>query len=206
MRSRHRAIGASALILSVTTLAGCSSGGSPDNLAQTGLRPEEGMNREAPRRYPDGSTSGNSYTSGSYGRPYAEAPRRYVDPGQPTPRELAAYDSGHPNYGPPRTIETASVGAHTPSYDRDARWRQPASPIATGSTAPAQGRYDTQSSGRYEPSPGLAPNIVAVREGDTLYSLSRRYNVPVVDLAAANRLTSERIEIGQRLVIPTRYR
>ena len=44
------------------------------------------------------------------------------------------------------------------------------------------------------------------REGDTLYSLSRRFNVPVKDIAAANRLRNERIAIGQRLVIPTRYR
>jgi LysM repeat protein len=51
-----------------------------------------------------------------------------------------------------------------------------------------------------------AGHIVEVQEGETLSSLSRRHNVPVGDLVAANRLSSDRIAIGQRLVIPTRYR
>ena len=200
MRSRHRSIGARALILSALSvaLAGCSSGGSQDSFTRTSMRPDEGMSRDGPRRYPDGSTSGGYYPNGTYGRPYAEAPRRYVDPGQPTPREYAAYDSGHRSYGAPRNIETASVGASPRAYDPNARWQQPA-PITTGSTGQSPNGYAA-------PPNQYAPNIVEVREGDTLFSLSRRYNVPVGDLVAANRLPSERIAIGQRLVIPTRYR
>jgi len=198
MRSRLRLIGAPALILSAAALAGCSSGGSPDNLARSSLRPEEGVYGNAPRRYPDGSTAGGTYQSNAYRRSYSEAPRRYVDPGQPTPREMAAYDSGHQNYGAPRNIETASVGSGPRTYDAERRWRQPAYPITTGSTGP--------SATPHTPPAQHAPNIVEVREGDTLFALSRRYRVPVGDIVAANRLPSERIEIGQRLVIPTRYR
>jgi hypothetical protein len=191
MRPRHRATGVPALVLSplVALLAGCSSGGSDEVFATSSLRPREGMVRDEPRRYPDGSTSG-----GTYGRPYAEAPRRrYVDPGEPTPREMA-YDGG---YGSPRGIETASIGSGARTYGPDARWQQPASGITTGSVGPSGDREP------YRPNP---PHVVEVREGDTLYSLSRRFNVPVGDLMAANRLPSERIAIGQRLVIPTRYR
>ena len=201
MRPRHRAIGAQALILSSLSaiVAGCSSGGSGDTITTSSLRPNEGMTRDTSRRYPDGSTAGAYYPSRN-DRPYAEAPRRYVDPGQPTPREIAAYDSGHGRYGPPRNIETASLGPGARGYDPNARWQQPPSGITTGSTGPAPGGYRPYPPDRY------GPQVVEVREGDTLYSLSRRFNVPVNDLVAANRLPSDRIAIGQRLVIPTRYR
>jgi len=199
MRPRHRAIGVPALILSglsAVLLAGCSSGGAQDTLTTSSLRPDEGMRRDAPRRYPDGSTAG-----GTYARPYAEAPRRYVNPGEPTPREMAAYDSGHDRYGAPRNIQTASIGSDGRTYDPNARWQQPPSGITTGSTGPAPTGYY----GRPPQAPH-GPQIVEVREGDTLFSLSRRYDVPVGDIVAANRLSSDRIAIGQRLVIPTRYR
>jgi hypothetical protein len=199
MRPRHRATGVPALVLSSlsTILAGCSSGGSQDAFTTSSLRPREGMTRNEPRRYPDGSTSG-----GTYARPYAEAPRRYVDPGQPTPREMAAYDGGNGRYGaPPRNIETASIGPANRTYDPNARWQQPPSGITTGSTGPSTSGY-----GERQPYRPSAPHVVEVREGDTLYSLSRRFNVPMNEIAAANRLPSERIVLGQRLVIPTRYR
>ncbi|MCC7253378.1 LysM peptidoglycan-binding domain-containing protein [Hyphomicrobium sp.] len=200
MRSRHRPLGATALMLAGLSalIAGCSSGGSQDTLTTSSLRPNEGMRRDAPRRYPDGSTSGGGY----YGRPTAEAPRRYVDPGQPTPREMAAYDSGHGNYGVPRSIETASIGNTAHAYDPGARWQQPPSGITTGSTGPTPTGY-------YGKPRQQAPHnsqIVEVREGDTLYSLSRRHGVPVGDLVAVNQLPNDRIAIGQRLIIPTRYR
>jgi len=198
MRSCPRPIGVPALILFglSVALAGCSTG-SQDSMSTASLspRPDQGMYRGEHRRYPDGSTSGGYYPSnsdGTYGRPYADAPRRYVDPGQPTPREYASYDSGHGPYAT-GNIQTGSLGSgdrwQQPTRER---WPQPA-PVTTGST------------GR-KPDAPFAPQMVEVREGDTLYSLSRRHNVPVGDLVAANRLTSERIAIGQRLVIPTRYR
>jgi len=194
MRPRHRAIGVPTLVLASLSaiVAGCSSGGSQDAFTTSSLRPREGMTRDEPRRYPDGSSYG-----GSDARPYAEAPRRYVDPGQPTPREIAAYDSGHGRYGGPRNIETASIGPGARAYDPNARWQQPSSGITTGSTGPSD---------RAPYRPSSAPHVIEVRQGDTLYSLSRRFNVPMNEIAAANRLPNERIAIGQRLVIPTRYR
>jgi hypothetical protein len=176
MRSQSRSIGTLWLILSALTiaLAGCSSGGSQDTFSTASLspRPYEGMRRDAPRTYPDGSTSGGTYTEGSYGRPYAEAPRRYVDPGQPTPREYASYNSGHGPYGS-QNIQTGSLGAsNNPApYGQDGRWQQPdrsrwpqqPAPVTTGSVGTS----------------AHAPQIVEVQEGDTLFSLSRRHNVPL---------------------------
>lgn len=206
MRSRHRPTGVSSLVLVGLTavLAGCSSGGTPDSMATSSLRPQESMQREGVRHYPDGSSSGGYYPANGDGRPYAEAPRRYVDPGEPTPREIAAYDSGHDRMGPPQNIQTASIGNSPRAYDPNARWQQPSSAITTGSTGPRPTGYGTP----YRPQPigQHVPQVVEVQQGDTLFSLSRRYNVPVGDLVAANRLPNDRIAIGQRLVIPTRYR
>jgi len=206
MRSRHRPTGVSSLVLVGLTaaLAGCSSGGPPDSMTTSSPRPNEGMQREGVRHYPDGSTSGGYYPAGGYGRPYAEAPRRYVDPGEPTPREIAAYDSGHDRMGPPQNIQTASIDNRQRPYDPNARWQQPSSAITTGSTGPRPTGYGVP----YRPQPvgQHVPQVVEVQQGDTLFSLSRRYNVPVGDLVAANRLPNDRIAIGQRLVIPTRYR
>lgn len=175
MRNWFGAIGAHPLLVAILTLAlgACSSG--PQQSFETSSlspRPEEGMVRDTPR--------------------YAAAPRRYVDPGHPTPREFAAASEQYGLDGN-RRIQTASLPEpRRNAYDQNARWQQPASGITTGSTG-----YGGSAN---------RPHVYAVREGDTLYSLSRRYNVPVGDLVAANRLTSERIAIGQHLVIPTRYR
>jgi len=51
--------------------------------------------------------------------------------------------------------------------------------------------------------PESAGGAVVVARGDTLYTLSRRYNVPLRDLMEVNRLSPPyTIEPGQRLVLP----
>jgi LysM repeat protein len=189
MRFRSGSVRASALALCLMSLflAGCGAG-SPDNTVSTAsLAPV----RDEPR-YAGSRDTGTPYAlpPRQVDRSYAST-RHYTDPGSPTPREYAAYDSGHA-YGNGHSIQTGSVGATNRgpyAYEPDARWRQPTNtPLRQTSNGP------------------LSPNVVEVREGDTLFGLSRRYNVPVGDIVAANRLSNERIAIGQRLVIPTRYR
>ncbi|WP_246024287.1 LysM peptidoglycan-binding domain-containing M23 family metallopeptidase [Azospirillum ramasamyi] len=52
--------------------------------------------------------------------------------------------------------------------------------------------------------PESAGGAITVQKGDSAYSLSRRYNVPLRDLIEVNRLSPPyRLEIGQRLVLPT---
>lgn len=50
-------------------------------------------------------------------------------------------------------------------------------------------------------------NVITVKRGDTLYSLSRRYNVEMKDIISANRLKSPYVlRVGQRLNLPkSRY-
>ena len=48
-------------------------------------------------------------------------------------------------------------------------------------------------------------NSVTVRKGDTLYSISRKYNVPIKDMIQANRLSAPyTLYVGQRLNLPTK--
>ena len=42
-----------------------------------------------------------------------------------------------------------------------------------------------------------------VKKGDTLYSISKAYNVPIDLLKSANNLTSNTLSVGQQLVIPS---
>ncbi len=50
---------------------------------------------------------------------------------------------------------------------------------------------------------GGTPDYVTVRKGDTLYSLSRRYNVPLRDMIEANNLRPPySLNVGQRLKMP----
>ncbi|WP_072390978.1 LysM peptidoglycan-binding domain-containing protein [Hyphomicrobium sp. CS1GBMeth3] len=210
MRIPPHAISAPALVLSGLSvlLAGCSSGGSYDTMSTASLRPQEGMQRNAPRHYPDGSTNRGTYSNNStYGRTYSEPQRRYVDPGQPTSREMASYDTTDRTYAAPSRIETASIDAE-PTYNANARWQQPPSGITTGThtapaTATAPGPVPTGYYGRPRQTAALGPQVVEVRQGDTLYALSRRHGIPVSELMAANRLPDENITIGQRIVIPT---
>lgn len=57
------------------------------------------------------------------------------------------------------------------------------------------------------PPPSATPQpqhvIHVVQQGDTLYSIARRYGTTVEAIKAANGLTSNTIFVGQRLIIPT---
>lgn len=42
-----------------------------------------------------------------------------------------------------------------------------------------------------------------VKSGDTLYSISRKYNIPINDLKTINNLQTNLLSVGQTLKIPT---
>lgn len=52
---------------------------------------------------------------------------------------------------------------------------------------------------------GGSGSTVTVQKGDTLYSISRKYNVPIKDLININRLSSPyTLYVGQRISLPTK--
>lgn len=48
---------------------------------------------------------------------------------------------------------------------------------------------------------GVTSGIYTVQKGDTLYSIARKYNIPVDELKRINNLTSNSLSIGQQLKI-----
>ncbi|GGY40045.1 LysM peptidoglycan-binding domain-containing M23 family metallopeptidase [Parvularcula lutaonensis] len=68
--------------------------------------------------------------------------------------------------------------------------RRPIANVQTPRTKPREGRFALDS-------------VYEVRQGDTVYSLSRRFGMSVTDFAAANNLRQPyTISVGQRLVVP----
>ncbi len=76
-------------------------------------------------------------------------------------------------------------------------------PIVTSSVAaaarePVQGRADERGW------TGTGGTSIVVREGETLYNISKRYGVPVREIMRVNRITNaDHVGVGQRIVIPT---
>ncbi|MGE3277198.1 MAG: LysM peptidoglycan-binding domain-containing protein [Vicinamibacterales bacterium] len=55
----------------------------------------------------------------------------------------------------------------------------------------------------FETPPEPDPVIYRVRRGDSLYAIARKYGTTVAELKAWNKLRTNRLQIGDRLVIPT---
>jgi LysM repeat protein len=47
------------------------------------------------------------------------------------------------------------------------------------------------------------PQRYVVQQGDTLFSLARRYGTTVEDIQQANKLANDSIYVGQQLIMPT---
>jgi hypothetical protein len=216
MRSRSLSRGMREIFLASLALAagGCSAGGSQDTLQTSSLpaRPEAAMSREPPSAYAQGDNSSPSF------RPYSSP--SYVPSDPPRTASLGAtntnsYSSDNrwrpnpqpsyaaaPSYQPQYRQQPYQAPYQPQPYQQQAyqpqpyqpRWQPPpqqqpyAAPITTGSLGPAKSQ------------------TVVVREGDTLYGLSRRHGVPVAELVTANRISDGKIQIGQTLVIPTNTR
>jgi hypothetical protein len=215
MRSRSFSRGMRGLLVAALALAAgaCStSSQEPFQTASISPRPESGMSQE-PRRPEQPSTySGPSLN--------AQSPS-YAQADNPPPASSYAYDNNRwrnpqpsyaaaPTYQPSYQPNYAQQQAYQPQpYQQQPRayqpqqyqpqqyqprWQPPpqqqpySAPITTGSLGPAKNQ-----------------NIV-VREGDTLYGLSRRHGVPVAELVTANRIPDGKIQIGQTLVIPAHKR
>ena len=141
-----------------------------------------------------------------------------------TPAELiAANDLAAPytlSLGQTLALPRPAEASRVANPERALPQRAPAPVIAAGEApAPASGPASAPA-----PVPAAASNILtanieridadaserdrldalyAVRPGDTLFGLSRRFGVPVADLAAANALSAPySLSLGQRLIVP----
>lgn len=93
-------------------------------------------------------------------------------------------------------------------------YTNPNLPAETGTYTPTSpgGGYDNSTpyygdesgSSSYTPSAGGQTSSHTVVKGDTLWGISRKYNVGVEAIKSANSLTSDTIVVGRTLVIPAR--
>lgn len=117
------------------------------------------------------------------------------------------YDTANP-YG---TADGSQVNAPVtppanPVYDTPAAYEE------TGSTSPAPG-VNVPAVPAYDPTPTAAPSppaaptngaaiIHTVVAGDTLSGISAKYKVPSAAIKQANRMTTDTVVLGRKMVIP----
>ena len=116
----------------------------------------------------------------------APQPAGTVGSAQPTysPQAVSQYPAAPANASPMRTdsVTTASV------QPAPARYGSPAAPTATNGTG-------------WSTSGGTQ---VTMREGETIYNLSRRYGVPAKSIMEANGISdATAVRAGQKITIPT---
>lgn len=110
-----------------------------------------------------------------------------------------------------------AVGAATPTYTPQASTQYPAAPanaspmrtdsVTTASVQPATERYGAQAAPAQTNSTGWSTSggtQVTMRDGETIYNLSRRYGVPAKSIMEANGISdATAVRAGQKITIPT---
>ncbi len=174
---RNLARGAAVLLIGGLA-AGCSSNvarfNGVDNVF-TATTNQRQIIAPASQPYPGGATNGG------YGQPAGNVARSALPPvgggSQVASTEPAAAPSAAPQAGAPRTVQSASPAMAKPASAAHAQ-PTPAAATSTGGQ-------------------------ITVQPGDTVYGLSRRFNVPVGTLLAANGLPENvSLKTGQKLVVP----
>jgi flagellum-specific peptidoglycan hydrolase FlgJ/LysM repeat protein len=117
------------------------------------------------------------------------------------------------NNGSSKPSTKPSSGGGTPATPTPTK---PTVPSTKPSTSPGSGNFPsdpTPQSGNPQTTPGTTPVVTppppppvvaqpgyhVVVKGDTLFSLSRKYNITVAKLKALNGMTSDAIQIGQQV-------
>lgn len=106
------------------------------------------------------------------------------------------------------TAETPALGAAPQSVGAESSGGISFDPNATAISVP---RYSPTRPGtpastalQAEPVTDVTPaTTISVGKGDSLWSIAKKHNIPVADLAAANNLkTGATLRVGQKLVVP----
>ena len=185
------------IALTAGLLAGCSSTMTRFNFPVFGLSETKDQSQPTAAYASSSQNYAQSdYNSGS-ARPYS---------GNYQPVDRSAYVSSRPlepvqqNYGNSGGYRGNGFGPGQVSSIKSDNLRQPSYTPSSNN----QPSYRVAANvDRGEESYALDENReVTVRPGDTLYSLSRRYQVSVPDIKSTNRLSGNNIRVGQVLRIP----
>ena len=148
---------------------------------------QDGTSTSPPGQYSQGQYSQGQYSNGGNSNGGAYAPPR-----SPYRDSATARSELPPPQQPP---------ADTNSY------RQSYTP--TANVPPIQPRepYQPRETAAYDAAPASAASgsgdQIEVQAGDTLYGLSRRHNVSVSEIMAANNMKSPSLKPGQKLYLPS---
>jgi len=121
---------------------------------------------------------------------------------RPTSR---SYDMA--TYPPPRPFEGVREAEPIRAPEQPPSERpipvRPASEAEASPLAPTRGPVSLGwRASSAEPGKLDGNQVVVVKQGDTLYKISRRYNVPLSEIYHANNLLSPKLKAGQHLIIP----
>jgi len=201
--------GRAAAVLLAALAGGCSASVSGFDFPSFSLNddPKPQQTASASGRGNPSYLGNDGYGSGGYSAPrsYGESSVSTQNLPDASPSSPSAYSGGRQgtNYAAatPRT-DTSYGRSDTNTYGRSPSHNSYTDSGRYGTVPPAS----TASTNRYDPqpTPSLASpgDTIEVQSGDTLYGLSRRYNVSVAELMQLNNLTSTNLQLGQRLYLP----
>lgn len=171
----------------------------PPDQRGSGYQPYGQQGTPYSRPYPYGTQTA-AYGTPPPAAPYAQQP--YGQP--PRPQQYSQVPYAQPQYPQASSLTTASVGGQPP-YGQPGP-QQPMNQQVPPAQAPtAYAPLTTGSLPRETPTPLSNQGVYLVREGDTLYGISKRTGTPVGDLISANKIQNNKISIGQQLTIPQKH-
>lgn len=202
-------------LVSAAALAGCSA-----DISRFDLGSPEGARSEGSSYGTTGRSASADYGSAGYDRSSTRGNEVARSQLPPTPQEGMTTAAIHPQQGAPYGGD-AYGSSHQQSYGSGAQGYGNAPAYGGAQRTPPQygaSQYGSQpsygTSGGGSQSGNVPPiasrsgdsgagSTIEVRPGDTLYSLSRQHGVSVNDLKAANNLSSNSLQPGQHLHLPS---
>ncbi len=126
------------------------------------------------------------------------------------PVRSAAREAVEPALAAVRKAKDAVKSAAAPVLGSNANATRPVDPVTTGSTAPAARTALPKPAIASPDEPAqqgwsrVGGTQITLKEGETLYNLSRRFGVPVSAIVKANGLADAKsVAAGQKILIPT---
>lgn len=144
-------------------------------LASCANKPSDEYDTSNPYGVADSGQSGSasSPTPAASSNPVYDTPAAYEESTGTTP----APDASAPNLPAPATTPRSTTVKPGPAA-------RPAAARPAAATASAAG------------------GVHVVAKGDSLWSISKKYNVPVTSIKTANNMTSDVVVLGKKLIIP----
>jgi len=99
-------------------------------------------------------------------------------------------------------VDTAATASARPDTTAAAAARRAAARVAAGSRPAARDTAAAKPPKRESAGVAREPRTHTVGRGDTLLGIARKYGVTPERIRAANRLKSDQVNLGQKLVIP----